>query len=58
MSIEIVHAENTFEERDPPYLVLHVETKLPQKPDTPGFNAEARYEMMKVIGLRVPTRAR
>jgi hypothetical protein len=34
---------------DPPCVTLHVETALIANPSTPGFNAEAKREMLRAI---------
>ena len=48
--IKIPYAAHTFAERDPPSKILHIVTKLPERPATPGYDANAQYEMMEAIG--------
>jgi hypothetical protein len=47
--IKIPHALTAFIERDPPLKVLVIATRLAEHPGQPGFNAEAKYEMLKGI---------
>jgi hypothetical protein len=54
---DIPHAENTFVDWDAQAnKILHVLTKLPEKPETPGFDAHAKLEMEDAIAklLRSP----
>jgi hypothetical protein len=49
-NIPILHAWTARIESEPPYRVLYVWTDLPAKPETPGFNAEAKRDMQDAIG--------
>jgi len=46
---EIPHAHTVNVITDPPLLVLHVGTSLPENPDSPGFDAEAKDELLRAI---------
>lgn len=55
--IPIPHTETIFVETDAQARkILHVVTKLPEKPGTPGFDADAKQDMEKAIAktLRSP----
>jgi hypothetical protein len=52
--IEIPHAEKAFiDESGSPYDVLRVVTKLPRFSKSPGFNAEAKDELLRAIAAEV-----
>ena len=45
----IPHAHTVRTTDDPPCVTLYVETALIQNPRTPGFDAEAKQEMLRAI---------
>jgi hypothetical protein len=45
--IPYAHTVNVVE--DPPCVTLYVETALIQNPSTPGFDAEAKQQMLRAI---------
>ena len=45
----IPHAHTVNVITDPPRKILHVGTALAENPGAPGFNAEAKHEMMQAI---------
>jgi hypothetical protein len=52
----ILHAPNSFEERQPPLRILHVVTNLKHRPESPGYDREAHHAMMSDVGRRVGPR--
>jgi hypothetical protein len=49
-TIKIPHAENTFVDTDAQaHKILHVVTKLSEKPGTPCFDPHAKQEMEEAI---------
>jgi hypothetical protein len=47
--LTIPHAHAVIRIEDPPCVTLHVETALVADPTVPGFNAEAKGEMLRAI---------
>jgi hypothetical protein len=45
--IKIPHAHTVNVITDPPLQILHVGTTLPENPQSPGFDAEAKYELLR-----------
>jgi hypothetical protein len=50
---KIPHAHTVTKVKDPPCVTLYVATALIQNPRTPGFNAEAKQEMLRAIAKMV-----
>jgi hypothetical protein len=52
--LKIVHAEEAFFDYDPrdARKILRVKTKLALNPATPGFDANARHDMLQDIGKK------
>jgi hypothetical protein len=51
--LTIPHAHTVTRIEDPPCVTLHVATALIADPSAPGFNAEAKHEMLRAIAEMV-----
>jgi len=49
----IPHAHTVTKVKDPPCVTLYVATALIQNPSTPGFNGEAKQEMLRAVAEMV-----
>ena len=48
-NVQIPYADSWFVQKEPPRQILCVVTKLPMNPQTAGFSAERKHEMMLAI---------